>query len=454
MDHYPITICLAMLFLNRVYNCQADQLESSTSCSEMQPYCNCHDYIPNVGYKLICAKFDYFVELNFTSLANRTFNYFSLEPQKPNILNKNNLNLHNMNTNGLVYLHKIESFDMDSNPFEHITRNRVISQLSIFESNLLFVDINNSKCDSQLRKTTLFSKFRRMIIYNGTFNMPLCPFVFHNSDLEFVYIDKYQDKFEFEQLSANEGASLNSSIFEFKIIDSKITILDERILEKYTFKQIQRFELVNTYLEMIADNGVFVNFTKLKKIILGLNNMKSFMGKLGNNKNWLSSLRGSQAQQLLVTLSDTGFDNLYTYPEGDFCKLVAFAPDNNVFVSIQNGNNYRYECTCTLLWLLQNVDNYTSNSVDINNTYVQKCLGANFKESMELCQFERKICECDGSCLNTLTNNTFTVENNNQNNLIAILGSIILIVIVLPTGIYAVYYIWRRNRHLMEENEG
>lgn len=440
-----------------------------SECLEMAPFCTCTYYdLKNTKMSIDCDNFDYFVELNFTLLKNRIFYDVKLSPKQTNILMQQTLNLKSIiiDSSATVYLNNIDAFDIKSNPFEHANPSSLINELDIDKSNILNM-FNKSKCDKNaIYERTLFSSFKVIKMMPSSYNaIDICPFFFHNSNLELLSLElmsldiPVDSKIEFEQLSTDEGRLLNSNISSFYIfVNYRLVTLDRKILEPFTFKRIQTFKLFNTIFEMI-DDGIFSNFNHLTVLWLGIANMKEFFGK-PNNATWLGSLSGPIDQQLLVTLEDETKKNedKYLFPESDFCKFTDFTYDKNVFVQIltdkDKSSDFHYECTCTLLWLLQNFQSYNN---PYNDKYVSNCLGSNFNESIDKCQFEKRLCVCDGSCLTTTTTATIT-STTIANNTTQIGLTIILLSTVIPsTGLILVIvgfitYFYRRKRKLFRKN--
>lgn len=416
---------------------------------ECLPYCSCSVNLKNwntyFNNSLYCENFNNFVDLNFTALSGRTFDYVKLRPLNRTSLSKQALNLHQikisaLNLYSLVELSNIEYFDMKSNPFEDTNSPiNMIDKLQISNSNISFEPAASCDRDSRYERP-FFSNFKDIFIINSNYDF-ICPFLFHNSNMENLTIIEIDKKFEFAQLTYEEGSFLNLNISNFQIYYSTITTLDHKILDKFTFNQTRKFKIYKSSLEAI-DDGVFTAFSQLKEIYLGLINLKSFVNT-PNNTNWLSNLNAPKGGQLLVTFNDMS-NNAYNYSDGDFCKFLGFRHDKNVFLSIDGREkNHLVECTCTLLWLLQNFKNY-KDPTQINNTYVSHCLGSNFNDSFERCEFERRVCECRRQgfdiCLST-----------SQLLAIRLLPIISLIVVIILIAVVLVYYSIQRGRVEMEK---
>lgn len=371
-------------------------------CWEMQPYCACDYNIIDLGDALFCENFNFFIQLNFTLLGKRIFHSLTLYPQQPNILNNKTLNLKDITIepHGYVRLSNIDSFDMESNPFENVNPTGAIKNLQIYQSNIKFVSSSN-KCDGDVRKyeSTIFSYFKEILISGGsTYHSPLCPFMFHNSKLDFLDM---VSNFEFEQLSLDNGLLLNSNIRQFQLTEIDIVMLDHKLLDKFIFNRIEKFGVYFSHLKAI-DDLVFTNFKSLNTIILDLYDMSDFFSNLNNStQNWISGLSAPVGHQLLVTFSDKN-SFTYKYPDKDFCKFASFPHGRDVFVSLVIYSSNPFDCTCTILWLLKNYNLYENSSV-INNTNVAHCLGSNFLDLMDKCDFDRRVSECGVSLLTDTT---------------------------------------------------
>lgn len=425
--------------------------QKPSNCPQMASFCSCFsDEIS--GDLLRCDNFDSFVDLNFTQLKNRSFRSFQLHPREKLVLNKT-LNLQTLNLNGTKYnkvqLQNIQSFDLKSNPFEDVNP-KIIKILDIINSSIVFLSNNQSRCDRNSGyNRTIFTSFKLIHLYDNNYSNLTCPFAFHDVNLERLTISglTLSNKFQFEKLTDDEGVFLNSNINYFYIFKSNISKLDENILDKFTFKHIKHFTLDDSNLDAI-DDGIFSNFKHLKTIELGLYNMKDFISK-PNSMNWFSSLNlnGSSIvdKQFVITLDDQTPNVFYSYryPDEDFCKFILFPHDKNVFIEIGAIAGNVYECTCTLLWLLQNFQSYDKNYISvINNTFVSHCLGSNFNESIERCQFKQKVSNCKTS-----------YELIGRSKVFIGIMMTLMVIILLIVGFIIYYVWWFRNRKIIEKKK-
>lgn len=463
------TICLKILILQVALSKELHATQESV-CLEMAPYCTCtyiYDELNQIQLSLNCDKFDYFADLNFTSLNRFDLRFLEVKlfPRQTNMLIKQSLNLQSIiiDNNAAVYLSNISAFDLEFNPFKDSDPNfGFITDLYIENSNITFVN-NDGRCDRNAKyESTVFSTFRNIHIFTGTYEkVNICPFLFHNSFLTGPYllslhIDRPNTNIEFAQLSPDDGIFLSSNIRAFEIHSDtdRMLTLDSKLFEPFTFKQIQSFKLFNSRLETI-DDVIFANFKQINFLFLGITNMNSFFGKPNNTK-WLSSLNGpigDYGSELLVTLEDQSvIGTTYKYPDSDFCKFLNFPSDKKVFmqisaaVTISNKPNYQYECTCTLFWLLKN--RYGDPSLISNTSCVSKCFSSPFiNQTIEKCQLEQKVCACDASCVlpTNTTSSSATMKFIIEIVLVTTIPSVVLI--ILTVGF--IVYFYRRKQKLL-----
>lgn len=109
---------------------------------------------------------------------------------------------------------------------------------------------------------------------------------------------------------------------------------------------------------------------------------------------WIAGLNdnsGPQQQQLLLSLVDNNFPP-YTYPDSDLCLFAYFPHERQTFAEIKS-DTHIYTCTCTLIWLLKNWQNYTL--FNLSNQAVASCLEpGRFQALLVSCELDYRIDIC------------------------------------------------------------
>lgn len=96
----------------------------------------------------------------------------------------------------------------------------------------------------------------------------------------------------------------------------------------------------------------------------------------------------SQSQQLIIEFNDE--NNEYTYPDEDFCFFKDFPHRRQVFPLINT--KLKLNCTCTLLWLIQNLN---SSEKALDNPAVRPCFRqAHFQQQLVNCKLEQRLEQC------------------------------------------------------------
>jgi hypothetical protein len=177
---------------------------------------------------------------------------------------------------------------------------------------------------------------------------------------------------------------------------------------------------------------------------------------LNSYSNWLASLNSN----ITVDLNDTNQVNenkkffmeftltdkneLYEYPEQDFCLFKKFPHEKLVAPIIMTKDNL--ECTCTLLYLLKYKDIYNINGINVMDTpSVAKCLyAADFADMLKKCDFYAKLNECDKSNKKKESSDGYLIATI----VLGVLSGVFLVLIVV-----AVYFFKIRKNRKPEDDE-
>ena len=236
------------------------------------------------------------------------------------------------------------------------------SNLAYYKSGLYF---ETEDCYANLSEASFFKSAQALVFRNFNFYAkPTCPRLFNGSTMKLFVIGYISNSL------------LNKNTFEFMSVDSNekisnqldtvyITLTYERlsnkILNELVFKNI-KYLSISFRLDGIQSD-LFKNLNKLSKISLNLHNMREFFHQ-GNK--WLPYLKyNSHLVDLSVnkiynapilnvlfrhdTLSS--FNQVYKYPDEDFCLFYRFPHEKLVYPLLDPGKSVN--CSCTILWLLQ-----------------------------------------------------------------------------------------------------
>ena len=108
-----------------------------------------------------------------------------------------------------------------------------------------------------------------------------------------------------------------------------------------------------------------------------------------NNRSEFATTKNFPNQQMIIEFNDES--NTYAYPEEDFCNFMHFPHENYVFPLINTKRNLT--CTCTLLWLIQNL-NESEKILETKAT--RPCLrDTNFGAQLLNCDFKQKLKDRD-----------------------------------------------------------
>ncbi len=104
-------------------------------------------------------------------------------------------------------------------------------------------------------------------------------------------------------------------------------------------------------------------------------------------------------KQLLLGLIDP--KKSYQFPNNDFCLFVHIPRPSQVFVYIQT--KAKLNCSCTVLWLMQNWTESENSSLIQSSESVAECLSdrEKFKEMSDRCDFVSMRADCLGKTENS-----------------------------------------------------
>ena len=289
------------------------------TCSSISSFCQC----PTDGI-LNCVAFTSFADLDFSSpVKNQVYKYIQLHPAgKIPFDDTVNLNGIQASVDTDVSLSNIDSFqlDLNSNPFRNLAPNGAkLNKLEIERTTFAYKYLGDSlanKCSlgyvdlSSLRP--MFAEFstiqlRDTVVY-PTF---VCPFIFKSAHLTNIIVSNLSsaNNLQFVDNLSLVGTELDAKIRTFEIYQSRIRLLDTRLLNKNVFKYVENLIISDSQLDAIEET-LFSHFEHIRTIQLKLTNMDAFF-RVNNNSNWTAYLNRSAqndpGKQILVGFIDTSF---------------------------------------------------------------------------------------------------------------------------------------------------
>ena len=306
-----------------------------------------------------------------------------------------------MKNDALFSLSHILSFTYLENPISNLYQNDPIPNelsLELSDSVLEFTYENaplNSRCNLQLinqNKLPFFSSFRSILFEKVTFPLQICPLIFLESNMAELRFSNLSQRnvLNFIAISNTSRVNFNATVKKLEIQESFIDRLDNSLLNKDIFFNLEELKLSDTILKRIEDN-LFESFKSLKLLLLYLENFSEFIG--GNNT-WMKSLT-TNGQELLVGLIDS--NKKYEFSEEDFCNFIDFPHEKKVYPFIQTKSNLNCS-SCTLAWLLQNWTQSSNSDLIKSSESVYDCLNEQnideFNARIEECDFDSRIKVC------------------------------------------------------------
>ena len=165
-------------------------------------------------------------------------------------------------------------------------------------------------------------------------------------------------------------------------------MLDSTLLNRYVFNKVKQLIIYDSFLGGI-DDSLFSNFESVDTILLRLTNFKMFF----KSADWINFLNISALadpnRQILVGFVDNNLIDRYTYPDADLCLFKSFPHSLRVFPYISS-EVAKYECTCTMLYLLKNWKAYRG--FNISNPSIENCLKSDyFNSTYQSCDLDLNV---------------------------------------------------------------
>lgn len=387
--------------------------------------------------------FDSYLNLNFDCNQTFYFMFLYIIPDSQllldSYLNFRGLKVYNKYDILNIRLINLRGFEISFDAFKsiHFPKSTQIN-LEISYSRMIFY-LNNTLLDQSLCiKSNLFkiSKNEHFlasikslhILASNLLSTNICPYVFHNSNINEIFIHKlsgyFFDSNLFQFIDNKEELDIKSNI-SFVSVEIMYADLDSKFLNKNVFKSVTEINVYGILNNIEAP--LFKSFKNLKYLELNLENFGEFfhrgikwMESLNNHvRSNLSAVAERPANKATVNhiILNTflvyfiqyqrySYLMLYGYPDEDLCIFINF-PHSNLVYPIFN-TDYNLECTCTIIWLLRYsyiyYDGLQFVPDDSNKLYRKKrilideksiCINETlFKAALEKCKFEERFNNC------------------------------------------------------------
>lgn len=394
---------------------------------------------------------DYYAIVNFNQFDELSFNCsFRTEGEDISLVPNNFIKLDSKldiagiyellyTTMNNVYVAKLNGIDISSSVINYkknetfIGFNWLIIQYSVlnFFYNDRLIDTESS-CNSSVYMNTenLFNSVKFLMLFkNIKYASRICPYLFRNSkiidmtiyDLANTYIYKNEIKF----IDMNETDELGNFNLQYLNIEFNYINLTHSILNRHVFKHLN----YPIFLGVISDiqEDLFGYFKEIKCLRLQLSNLREVFHKgnawmkhlnkhirvdLNNKTDVSTNLIGALILRLQYNRVSSSFDQIYAYPDQDFCLFQHFPHHHLVYPMIMPGEEI--ECTCTLVWLLKYSELYHGINFYIHYAYsdenqysylktniknlkltMKYCFNSSFKHTIQKCNFNERLKNCN-----------------------------------------------------------
>ena len=427
---YTLFILIYIIITKKVYSITYDCQQLTTSIGQMD------SSIFNAT-TLILTGFNAFKELEVNCFLKFSIYLIQIIPNKNMILdqtlNLSGLELDTYNAkNVFLYFSNLNGIDLKADSKFYV-KSAYIERITIEYSKFDFyydnVLIDKVNCENftTWANNTFFISTKQITFRNfNKYSKSVCPLVFNNTNLAYLSLEFIsnsflnKNQFEFLNMSKqNELKNFNSKI-KFSLLMITYDMLSEKVFNKKLFQNIQRLRIEGNIYYFQPD--LFSNSNNLIRLYVKLFNQREFFH---NGNEWFGYLKYKQKEYNMDTVKSGSilfitfntyvlqlFQEIYDYPDEDFCLFHHFPHNKLVYPKIDPG--IKVNCSCTILWLLKytfkyflitNSTEYTSNfeedSFFSQQQTTQKvplsyCLfQPNFESLIRSCNFDSRIALCN-----------------------------------------------------------
>lgn len=226
-------------------------LDERSACANNPNYCRC----PNDQF-ISCIDFPSFDLLDFTSgvTPQPIVDFLQLHPANQlNLDSSLDLTGIELSSQCQLVLAYINWFEYADNPFRDFPS---LKSLKLSSSNLRFLflaaTLDQRTCNrNQLGNlATFFSQFEFIQFGDGMNYGELCPLVFSNANIDTLEINNLNNfnQLDFMPINSQDAISLQSRIKKLEIRSSEISRLNERLIDKYVFENLEDLFIVESQL--------------------------------------------------------------------------------------------------------------------------------------------------------------------------------------------------------------
>ena len=355
-----------------------------------------------------------------------------------NILNRTNTqvdvlfqNVNGFNQNGQLQrdtkqnLNTIRSFQMKNLIFDFYHQGKLLSSQNCSSQNFNF----ETNFFGEIKVLLLLSNKQSQVFYNSK----ICPYVFMNTKLQELFLNDisnsliFKNRVEFLNIKETKAFDMNTKSLNRLTLNFYCDGITLTNLNPFVFKNLKYF-FIKGNLEFI-DKNLFENFNEIRYISIKSDALINFFH---SGTKWINFLN----RDLNVSLHDQlkfrrninrlisvefdvqswfYFNKYYTFPNEDICLFKDFPHSQLVLPLIVFNPSLieaGKECSCTMIWLVQNYKYYFYNDFKSFNQYVNlqpafkdyfengtinSCIRTEkyLKERFVLCNFSRLFENCD-----------------------------------------------------------
>jgi hypothetical protein len=281
----------------------------------------------------------------------------------------------------------------------------------------------------------------KSIFFNNevSYTQPVCPYAFLNSRLIQLGLHQitnsliYKNRLEFLNIDHEIPSQIGLNILFLWYLEITIRLeeLSSKILYPLIFKHLTDLSITGSPTQI--QTNLFENFTDIAFVAIYFDNLVSIFH---NGLDWISylnrglkidfskyaDLKRNSNRIVLIKFKELLVSHLtrvYTYPGFDLCLFKNFPHKQLVIPTMPDLNDANVQCTCTILWLIQNYEIYFNLSltnprlsrnyeVYFENASFRHCL-KNYSTLYDQCHFEAKFNLCQTTSFTRTLQSEFTV---------------------------------------------
>jgi hypothetical protein len=283
------------------------------------------------------------------------------------------------------------------------------SQFNLYYNGALIDTLEECrKLESADVSKSVLKHSQTLFFNNNNYPSRLCPYLFRVNESLFLatFFEQpsiSQNRPSFMDVKPKTAIDLNPSFKTMEFFYDELS-LDESIMNSLVFGNSKTLGIFADKRLRIK-SSVFEGFKKLERITIVIRNTSNFVRETKNE--WLSSVN-SDVKIDFKNKSSIDFYRsrevhinyaFYDYPEEDFCFFYRFPIQRLVFPLIANTDSGKFNCTCTVIWLLQFYPLSSKSSVLLTDS-ARQC-SKNLFQSVQKCNFIQRIKACNDNRPNT-----------------------------------------------------